>query len=584
MAETFTTRFGLIQWGAGTDGPSRTEFDTAFAQVESLAAMDKQGAGLGTRPAPAASNVGMYYQDTTSGLLYRSTGSVWNVVGATVTDEVASSSATSTVPLTLSAAGGQTARLLEAKVAGAPVAWIDATGKVNSVTDIIGARLSAFNDTPGSIAIIAKGAASQTADMLMLQDNSNSTLFKVQAAGSVQSKFFGSGAGTGYIGVGSASNVANLTRLNFGTPAFQIESGAGGTGGVFSDGIYLHHASVTTAATRRLGLLMRVGDEVVGDASKTGAVYIESTAANFTSSDLVFERGDTVVMRFPGNGGDVSITNNNLAADKSLRSLVNSGQQQVTLGSAKVAGMGLQGTGTNAYLRVPNSGSFYLYAGGTHSDTVGSAGTGGGTLMWVNNAGGGAQLVVHALAIDGNITPPSSGPNFLMGTLAGFNIQGWNSGFSAYNNGSASSLLLNNNSGGDVWLGNSGSTVHIQGHIDLGSDYDPVYANVPSSSVPNNGSGVTSLSTTLPTSGVWIAIADTIGPGLSGGGAYAVMDLWHAGNLVAHDSVGTIPPNARMNCVAVFGGNAGDGVSIVLASVSQFGGNWNVSLSMVRLQ
>lgn len=40
MAETRTSRFGLVQWGVGTDSPSRIDFNEAFLNLESRAAYD----------------------------------------------------------------------------------------------------------------------------------------------------------------------------------------------------------------------------------------------------------------------------------------------------------------------------------------------------------------------------------------------------------------------------------------------------------------------------------------------------------------------------------------------------------------
>jgi hypothetical protein len=40
MAETLTSRFGLVQWGVGTDSPSRIDFNAAFLSIEQKAAYD----------------------------------------------------------------------------------------------------------------------------------------------------------------------------------------------------------------------------------------------------------------------------------------------------------------------------------------------------------------------------------------------------------------------------------------------------------------------------------------------------------------------------------------------------------------
>lgn len=40
MAETRTDRFGLVQWGSGSDSPSRFDFNEAYANIEARAALD----------------------------------------------------------------------------------------------------------------------------------------------------------------------------------------------------------------------------------------------------------------------------------------------------------------------------------------------------------------------------------------------------------------------------------------------------------------------------------------------------------------------------------------------------------------
>ena len=79
MAFTTTTRFGLPQWSSGSDTVGRTQFNNAFAQIESLAAQDAQGTRA-ARPAPATR--GRYYYATDIGMVYRDTGSAWALVGA----------------------------------------------------------------------------------------------------------------------------------------------------------------------------------------------------------------------------------------------------------------------------------------------------------------------------------------------------------------------------------------------------------------------------------------------------------------------------------------------------------------------
>lgn len=88
MAESNTTRFGLRRWTAGTDTPSRTEFDTGNANLEAYAAGFTKGV-FASRPAAGAAFDRWFYlaTDQTStakplGTLYYCDGTGWAEVDA----------------------------------------------------------------------------------------------------------------------------------------------------------------------------------------------------------------------------------------------------------------------------------------------------------------------------------------------------------------------------------------------------------------------------------------------------------------------------------------------------------------------
>lgn len=74
MAITDTPRFGLPQWGAGSDSVNHEQFNAAFAALESLGAVCVQGV-LSARPAAGAGL--RFYYATDTGVLYFDTGSAW---------------------------------------------------------------------------------------------------------------------------------------------------------------------------------------------------------------------------------------------------------------------------------------------------------------------------------------------------------------------------------------------------------------------------------------------------------------------------------------------------------------------------
>lgn len=81
MAVTTTPRFGLPQWSAGSDTPSRTGFNDAFANLDAAAARDLGGVGGTTLPTGQFDGT---YAQTINGpyrQFYRRAGGNWQQVG-----------------------------------------------------------------------------------------------------------------------------------------------------------------------------------------------------------------------------------------------------------------------------------------------------------------------------------------------------------------------------------------------------------------------------------------------------------------------------------------------------------------------
>ena len=88
MAETRTSRFGLVQWGVGTDSPSRLDFNEAFKNLEDRAAYD-DGETYGILP---VTNVvqGRYVSVVADGrrtLYRRSEEGTWDFAGGSTVPE-----------------------------------------------------------------------------------------------------------------------------------------------------------------------------------------------------------------------------------------------------------------------------------------------------------------------------------------------------------------------------------------------------------------------------------------------------------------------------------------------------------------
>lgn len=471
MAETLTTRIGLRIYGAGTDTFGRVEYNDNMTALETYAAMDMQDT-FANRPAAAAANRGMYYFATDSQVIYRSDGTNWYVVGSRILDEIATSSGTSTVPLTVKGITSQSANLFEAKVVNTLKASISKDG-VYSGDSFTGKKYTASGGVATDVLFSGTAASSQSADVVSIVDNGASTLFKVSSAGGITSPYFKSAApstGGSAIGAASADTVANLTSFS-GVPALQVYSGKGGAGTTFTDFLYLkHQAADTTAVLRRFGLLMRVGDEISGDVSKTASLYLESSAASFGAPKLVLGMGDAPVMQFPTSGNATVEKNIQVNGQTVLNP---SGASSLLFGTTPDAEMGLQGSGSSAslYTRLGGSGAFYLFGGGVHSSTPGDAGSGGTVLGSVTvNTGLGQLNIGRVIASSFGQVGASNSVNT---QIAGGSIQ-------AYNNGVVAGLGING-SGGTITLGSATSTVAVPNALTIQGHRVYIQASAPSS-------------------------------------------------------------------------------------------------------
>lgn len=483
MAETYSPRFGIIVWGAPTDGPSRVEFNAAFNQVETLAAIDVQGT-FAARPAPGTQ--GRYYYATDNGVLYRDTGAAWTVVGASGIDAVVNASTSAAVPLTVAGVSGQTAHLLDAKVLSTTMAYIGADGSFNG-SNFVGSRGQFTASGPTVVPLYASGMASQTADIVQVVDSAAANLFKVSATGVVSGKYIGAGDGAAYVGAASATPAGSMTLFS-GTPALEVYMDKGGSGSTFQDFLYLHHLAAGAAAvSRRLGVLMQFGDGS-GNQTKSGALYIESSNASAATPSLVLAKGDTPVMTFPGSG-DPRIISLNLQVDGAIRSQRTSGGPSYQFGDS-VGGMGMQGS--NEYLRASTAGGLYFYSGGVHSDTPGAPGSGGTTLASLTRSGSDGLFTANRANFTNSTSLPSSIPALAVGPLGSTNLQFSGTTIQAANNSAVWTLSLNTN-GGNVALGSAAGTVAVGGAMTVGGDYvtassDGINTEMPTSGTTNSGS------------------------------------------------------------------------------------------------
>lgn len=454
MAETLTARFGLLNWGASSDGPSRTEFNGNFSAIETLAAIDRQGV-FGSRPSPGVQ--GTYYWDTTNEFLWRDNGGSWKIIGQKFQDGLASSSAIGVIPLTINAITGQTANLLEAQVNGSAKWSVSAAGSVTG--NIFNGKSASFiNDTAGNTVIFGKGAISQSANLLSLQDSNATSIFTVSVAGIITSPGFstvGSGSTTGaVVNAAAPTNIGGHPSGKWtGIPSFEVRGNRGGA--TFNDlMLFKETGASASTGTKRLGILMKAGvSEDSGSAGRSAAIYLESTAASFNNPVLNIDVSDVLLWSMDVIGNNGSTTTYPVFNNGSYFRSTPTGTGAYRASNTWI---GTQNSGNSMYLRAGSgSDGFYFYAGGTHSDTAGNNG-GGSTYATILQTSTGAQFTVPRLAVSNtdDVTATSSTIPFQIGPSSGQNMAFDANEIMGRNNGVVSELNLQID-GGDVRIGST---------------------------------------------------------------------------------------------------------------------------------
>jgi microcystin-dependent protein len=180
MAETTTTRLGLHRWSANTDTVDRTEFESSLAQLEALSAIFLEGTRA-ARPAPGVT--GRFYKvkgDTAllNGMVFYDDGVAWTVVGSNVEDAIVRASAVGTIPLVAKGAAGQTANLQEWRSsADAVLASIDPTGK-----GTLAALAVVGNATIGGTLGVTGATTLAALSVTTLQTSGDVTAFRIRSS------------------------------------------------------------------------------------------------------------------------------------------------------------------------------------------------------------------------------------------------------------------------------------------------------------------------------------------------------------------------------------------------------------------
>jgi fibronectin-binding autotransporter adhesin len=182
----------------------------------------------------------------------------------------------------------------------------------------------------GNVGALIKGAASQTADLLELQNSSGTNLFKVTSSGSVLAQ--------------PATNAAT---------ALQVQNAAGNT--VFDTDTTNQRVGINTAAP---GSLLHVGQSNLTPGTVTNSASSASVTGTSTTFTTSFQPGDTFTITSSGNTcivqevvNDTSLTCTATLAGSSSGSAYSFTQQT----RLKVADSGTTTVAGNLYVTNPNS-------------------------------------------------------------------------------------------------------------------------------------------------------------------------------------------------------------------------------------
>ena len=81
-----TPRLALTTWDSEDDPVLRVMLNADHGRIDPRVMIDSQGAPLSARPAAATAGAGTWWTDTAAGITYRSDGTTWQQVTATVID------------------------------------------------------------------------------------------------------------------------------------------------------------------------------------------------------------------------------------------------------------------------------------------------------------------------------------------------------------------------------------------------------------------------------------------------------------------------------------------------------------------
>lgn len=294
MAETRTSRFGLVQWGVGADSPSRVDFNEAFLNLENRAAYDD---GVSAASVPVTNVVAGRYALVAPGGAYktlyrRSDGGTWDYAGGNTSPETfyvrpyvgvgsggparsaaalvlshpdGSGGAGATLAYDGSAALGGTLRVYDLNDATAGNVVIGATTTADPATT---GRLLVRTRADGERGLVLRAHGSGAGAVLAVQTSAGSDVLTLNATGQMQQR---AAAAFGGATVATDSILAVAPSTN---------SGDG-----FTNGLALH-GQASPADTKTILRVLRQADDSAAlmqlgrDGFTIGRLPWGSTSAN----------------------------------------------------------------------------------------------------------------------------------------------------------------------------------------------------------------------------------------------------------------------------------------------------------------
>lgn len=356
---------GVVIWSSGTDTVARTDFNTAFTNLEGRVPVMLTG----TRP--SAGSARRFHVDPATGNLTYDTGTEWITVGSSVERMNATGTVPSQVVSTFKGAPTQTANLTEWKnSAGTTLASVSASGVATFPENVLGGTDGALRVIPSASSrrgLIVRAADGQTVSLQEWHSSTGAILASVSQAGAITtvSDVYATGKGTfGSVDTGTAK----ATRVEGTTTANAYLFVTRGSTGYTKD--FAHYRDTdseprfrVTSSGQALASQLVIGGSYTGDTNfeTSATAWVRSTLAGIPTLLLTNAGSQTAhSINVVNSGGSsiFSVSNGGSVSSVGSASFVGSGTFQggiyttpapLAIGGTTPVAEIITGTATGAY-------------------------------------------------------------------------------------------------------------------------------------------------------------------------------------------------------------------------------------------